>query len=89
MLDAQFVDLGMKSATVLVRRSLSYMMSSNMAREALEDAMKAQGISPVWYAALYLQAAALAALGKEKESQMALMEGSELEARKISASTQA
>ncbi|CAH8316435.1 unnamed protein product [Eruca vesicaria subsp. sativa] len=83
----QFLDLGMISATVCVRRSLSYMMS-NRAKEALEDAMKAQGISPVWYAALYLQSAALAALGKEKESQMALMDGSDLEARKISASTQ-
>lgn len=62
-------------------------MMGNMAKEALEDAMKAQGISPVWYAALYLQSAALDALGMEKESKMALMEGSDLEARKISAST--
>lgn len=84
---AQFLDLGMISATVYVRRSLSYLMS-NMEKEGLEDAMKAQGISPVWYVALYLQSAALAALGMEKESKMALMEGSELEARKISASTQ-
>ncbi|KAG2320396.1 hypothetical protein Bca52824_013609 [Brassica carinata] len=83
---AQFVDLGMISATVFVRRSLSYLMS-NMEKEALDDAMKAQGISPVWYAALYLQSAALACLGMEKESKMALMEGSELEARKISPST--
>ncbi|KAH0905346.1 hypothetical protein HID58_037173 [Brassica napus] len=83
----QFLDLGMISATVYVRRSVSYLMMSNMAKEALEDAMKAQGISPVWYAALYLQSAALDALGMEKESKIALMEGSELEARKISAST--
>ncbi|KAF8113020.1 hypothetical protein N665_0058s0116 [Sinapis alba] len=83
----QFLDLGMISATVYVRRSLSYLMS-NMEKEGLEDAMKAQGISPVWYVALYLQSAALAALGMEKESKIALMEGSELEARKISASTQ-
>ncbi|KAF2558553.1 hypothetical protein F2Q68_00012646 [Brassica cretica] len=83
----QFLDLGMISATVYVRRSLSYLMMSNMAKEALEDAMKAQGISPVWYAALYLQSAALGVLGMEKESKMALMEGSDLEARKISAST--
>lgn len=86
MLD-QFLDLGMISATVFVRRSLSSLMMGNMAKEALEDAMKAQGISPVWYAALYLQSAALDALGMEKESKMALMEGSDLEARKISAST--
>ncbi|KAG7595446.1 Protein kinase domain [Arabidopsis suecica] len=83
----QFLDLGMISATVFVRRSLSYLMS-NMAKEALEDAMKAQGISPVWYVALYLQSAALSVLGMEKESQIALTEGSILEARKISASTQ-
>ncbi|KAL0700442.1 hypothetical protein Bca4012_056564 [Brassica carinata] len=82
----QFLDLGMISATVFVRRSLSYLMS-NMEKEALDDAMKAQGISPVWYAALYLQSAALASLGMEKESKMALLEGSELEARKISPST--
>ncbi|AEE27329.1 putative serine/threonine-protein kinase BSK4 RLK-Pelle-RLCK-XII-1 family [Arabidopsis thaliana] len=83
----QFLDLGMISATVLVRRSQSYLMS-NMAKEALDDAMKAQGISPVWYVALYLQSAALSVLGMEKESQIALTEGSILEARKISASTQ-
>ncbi|XP_010457083.1 PREDICTED: probable serine/threonine-protein kinase At5g41260 isoform X1 [Camelina sativa] len=83
----QFLDLGMSSATVFVRRSLSYLMS-NMAKEALDDAMKAQGISPVWYVALYLQSVALAVLGMEKESQIALTEGSNLEAKKISASTQ-
>lgn len=62
-------------------------MMSGKGKEALEDAMKAQGISPVWYVALYLQSAALDALGMEKESKMALLEGSELEARKISPST--
>lgn len=60
----------------------------NMAKEALDDAMKAQDISPVWYVALYLQSAALAALGMDKESQIALTEGSNLEASKMSASTQ-
>lgn len=70
-----------------MRRSLSYLMN-NMAKEALDDAMKAQGISPVWYVALYLQSAALAVLAMEKESQIALIEGSNLEAKKISASTQ-
>lgn len=84
---AQFLDLGMISATVFVRRSLSYLMS-NMAKEALDDAMKAQGISPVWYVALYLQSVALAVLGMEKESQIAHIEGSKLEDKKISASTQ-
>lgn len=77
----------MISATVLARRSISYLLS-NMAKEALDDAMTAQGISPVWYVALYLQSVALAVLGMEKESQIALIEGSNLEARKISPSTQ-
>ncbi|CAA7026106.1 unnamed protein product [Microthlaspi erraticum] len=83
----QFLDLGIISATVFVRRSLSHLMM-NMAKEALDDAMKAQGISPLWYVALYLQSAALAALGMLTESQIALTEGSTLEARNISASTQ-
>ncbi|ESQ36805.1 hypothetical protein EUTSA_v10010042mg [Eutrema salsugineum] len=37
----QFLDLGMISATVFVRRSLCYLMSK-MGKEALDDAMKAQ-----------------------------------------------
>ncbi|KAL1217108.1 Serine/threonine-protein kinase BSK4 [Cardamine amara subsp. amara] len=82
----QFLDLGMISATVFARRSLSYLMS-NMGKEALDDAMTCQGISPVWYVALYLQSVALAVLGMEKESQIALIEGSNLEAKKISPST--
>ena len=69
------------------RRSLCYLMS-DMPKEALDDAIQAQVISPVWHVASYLQSASLGILGMEKESQIALTEGSILEARKISASTQ-
>ncbi|RDX76392.1 putative serine/threonine-protein kinase, partial [Mucuna pruriens] len=77
-----FIDVGtMVSPTVYARRSLSYLMS-NMADEALNDAMQAQVISPVWYIAFYLQAVALLALGKENDAQVALKEGSSLETKK-------
>ncbi|XP_027339940.1 serine/threonine-protein kinase BSK7-like [Abrus precatorius] len=77
-----FIDVGtMVSPTVYARRSLSYLMS-NMPDEALNDAMQAQIISPVWYIAFYLQAVALLALGKENEAQVALKEGSSLETKK-------
>jgi len=71
----------MVSPTVYARRSLCYLMS-NMADEALNDAMQAQVISPVWYIAFYLQAVALLAMGKENDAQMALKEGSSLETKK-------
>jgi len=78
----QFIDVGtMVSPTVYVRRSLCYLMS-NMPDEALNDAMQAQVISPVWYIAFYLQAVALLALGKENDAQVALKEGSSLETKK-------
>ncbi|XP_027919574.1 serine/threonine-protein kinase BSK7-like isoform X1 [Vigna unguiculata] len=78
----QFIDVGtMVSPTVYARRSLCYLMS-NMADEALNDAMQAQVISPVWYIAFYLQAVALLAMGKENDAQMALKEGSSLETKK-------
>ncbi|KAG5041441.1 hypothetical protein JHK85_013917 [Glycine max] len=77
-----FIDVGtMVSPTVYVRRSLCYLMS-NMPDEALNDAMQAQVISPVWYIAFYLQAVALLALGKENDAQVALKEGSSLETKK-------
>ena len=65
----------MVSPTVFARRSLSYLMS-DMPEEALNDAVQAQVISPVWHIALYLQASALFALGRENEAQIALKEGS-------------
>lgn len=78
----QFIDVGtMVSPTIYARRSLSYLMS-NMPEEALQDAMQAQIISPIWYIASYLQAVALLALGRENEAQVALKEGSSLESKK-------
>ncbi|KDP28643.1 hypothetical protein JCGZ_14414 [Jatropha curcas] len=84
----QFIDAGtMVSPTVFARRSLSFLMSE-MPQEALSDAMQAQVISPVWHVASYLQAVALTTLGMENEAQMALKEGTNLEAEKNSASEQ-
>ncbi|KAA3463167.1 putative serine/threonine-protein kinase isoform X1 [Gossypium australe] len=78
----QFIDVGtVVSPTVYARRSLSYLMS-NMPQEALNDAVQAQVISPIWYIASYLQASALLALGKEDEAQAALREATELENKK-------
>lgn len=77
----QFVDGGMISPTVLARRSLSHLMN-DMPQQALEDAMQAQVISPVWHIASYLQASALFALGMENEAQEALKEGTTLEAKR-------
>lgn len=68
----------MVSPTVYARRCLSY-LSSDMPQEALNDAVQAQVISPVWHIASYLQATALFALGRENEAQTALKEGSTLE----------
>ena len=78
----QFIDVGtMVSPTVYARRSLCYLIS-NMPNEALNDALQAQIISPVWYIATYLQAACLFALGREAEAQAALKEASSLETKK-------
>uniref|UniRef100_A0A5B6YN67 non-specific serine/threonine protein kinase n=2 Tax=Davidia involucrata TaxID=16924 RepID=A0A5B6YN67_DAVIN len=78
----QFIDVGtMISPTVFARRSLSHLMS-DMPQEALNDAVQAQVISPVWHIASYLQAAALFALGRENEAQIALKEGSVLEEKR-------
>lgn len=73
----------MVSPTVYARRSLSYLMSE-MPQEALDDAMQAQVISPVWHIASYLQATALTTLGRENEAQSALKEGATLESKKNS-----
>lgn len=80
----QFIDGGtMVSPTVYARRCLSYLMN-DMPQEALNDAVQAQVISPVWATASYLQAAALSTLGMENEAQTALKEGSALEVKKNS-----
>jgi len=79
---SQFIDVGtMVSPTVFSRRSLSHLMC-DMPEEALNDAVQAQVISPVWHIASYLQAAALFALKRENEAQIALREGSVLEEKK-------
>lgn len=78
----QFVNFGpVVSPTVFARRSLSYLLC-DMPQEALGDAMQAQVISPVWHIASYLQAASLFALKMETEAQVALKEGSALEAKR-------
>ena len=71
----------MVSPTVFARRSLSYLMS-DMPEEALNDAVQAQVISPIWHIASYLQAASLFALGRDNEAQVALKEGSILEEKR-------
>ncbi|XP_047341714.1 serine/threonine-protein kinase BSK7-like [Impatiens glandulifera] len=79
----QFIDVGsMISPTIYARRSLSYLMS-DMPQEALNDAVQAQVISPVWHIASYLQAASFFALRRENEAQLALKEGSILEEKRM------
>ncbi|MQL94345.1 hypothetical protein Taro_026988 [Colocasia esculenta] len=78
----QFIDVGtMVSPTVFARRCLSYLMS-DMAQQALGDAVQAQVISPTWPTASYLQAASLFALGMKNEAQEALKDGSALESKR-------
>ncbi|KAK7292663.1 hypothetical protein RJT34_15514 [Clitoria ternatea] len=80
----QFIDAGtMVSPTVYARRSLCYLIS-DMPQDALNDAMQAQVISPVWQIASYLQSVALAGLGMENEAQAALKEGTTLESKRNS-----
>ncbi|GAB2273921.1 Serine/threonine-protein kinase bsk7 [Dionaea muscipula] len=74
-----FLDVGtMVSPTVYARRSLAYLLS-DMPEEALNDAVQAQVVSPIWHIASYLQAIALFALGKQNEAELALKEGTTLE----------
>ncbi|XP_061981983.1 serine/threonine-protein kinase BSK7-like isoform X2 [Populus nigra] len=82
---SQFINVGnMVSPTVHARRSLSYLMT-NLPQEALNDALQAQAISPIWHIASYLQAVALFVLGRENEAQAALKEGSTLENKSTNA----
>ncbi|XP_073298754.1 serine/threonine-protein kinase BSK7-like isoform X2 [Primulina huaijiensis] len=84
---SQFIEVGtMVSPTVFAHRSLSYLMSE-MPQEALNDAVQAQVISPVWHIASYLQASALFALGRENEAQIALKEGLILEEKRKKATS--
>ena len=59
---------------------------SDLPQEALNDAMQAQVISPVWHIASFLQATSLLALKMETEAQVALKEGTALEAKRNNAS---
>ncbi|KAI3443068.1 Protein kinase domain-containing protein [Psidium guajava] len=78
----QFIDCGtMVSPTVYARRCLSYLMS-DMAQEALGDAMQALVVSPEWPSALYLQAACLFSLGMENEAQESLKDATSLETKR-------
>ncbi|KAF7831775.1 putative serine/threonine-protein kinase [Senna tora] len=84
----QFINGGtVVSPTVYARRSFCYLIS-DMPREALNDAMQAQVISPVWYIASYLQCLALSGVGMENEAQVALKEGTTLEAKRNETSRQ-
>ncbi|XP_009772223.1 serine/threonine-protein kinase BSK7-like [Nicotiana sylvestris] len=82
----KFIEVGtMVSPTVYAHRSLSYLMS-DMPQEALNDAVQAQVISPVWHITSYLQAASLFTLGRENEALVALREAAILEEEKNAAS---
>ncbi|CAN6568088.1 unnamed protein product [Malus baccata var. baccata] len=82
---SQFIDVGtMVSPTIFARRSLSYLMSDKP-QKAINDAMQAQVVSPVWHIACYLQAVALSALGMDSEAQAALKEGTTLESKRSKA----
>ncbi|KAL3640694.1 Serine/threonine-protein kinase bsk6 [Castilleja foliolosa] len=79
---SMFIDGGtMVSPTVYARRCLSYLMSE-LANEALEDAMQALVISPNWPTALHLQAASLFTLGMDNEAQESLKEATKFEAKR-------
>lgn len=78
----QFIDVGtMVSPTVHARRSLCYLIN-DMPQEAMNDAMQAQVISPLWHIASYLQSVSLSGLGMVNEAQVALMEGTTLEEKR-------
>ncbi|KAJ9549929.1 hypothetical protein OSB04_022472 [Centaurea solstitialis] len=62
-----------------VNINLGRHLMSDVPHEALNDAIQAQVISPIWHIASYLQASALFVLGRENEAQIALKEGSVLE----------
>lgn len=84
----QFINGGtVVSPTVYARRSLCYLIS-DMPQEALNDAMQAQIISPIWHIASYLQYLALSGVGMENEAQVALKEGTTLEAKRNETSRQ-
>ena len=72
----------MVTPTIFARQSLSYFMA-DMQVEALNVAVQAQGISPIWHIVSYLQAVALFALRRDNEGQIALGEGTILEEKQL------
>lgn len=69
------------SATIFVRRALSYLMIGQ-AELALRDAMQSQVCLPEWPTAFYMQALALSKLGMETDAQDMLNDGASFEAKK-------
>lgn len=69
------------SATILVRRALSYLML-DQAELALRDAMQAQVCQPEWPTAFYMQALALSKLGMENDAQDMLNDGANFEVKR-------
>ena len=57
-------------------------MMNDMPQEVLVDAMQAQVVCPLWPSALQLQAACLFSLGMENYVQIALKDGTDMEASK-------
>ncbi|XP_034218323.1 serine/threonine-protein kinase BSK5-like isoform X2 [Prunus dulcis] len=74
----EFIDRGsIESGTLFARRCLCYLMS-DMAQEALGDAMQALVRHPEWPTAFYLQAAALKSLGLDNDAEQTLKDGSSI-----------
>lgn len=79
---SMFIDTGaMESPTMLVRRSFANMVLNRL-EDSLEDARKAEGISPEWPTAHYLQGMALIGLGMELDGHEKLKIGAALEAQR-------
>ncbi|KAM3261826.1 hypothetical protein ACQJBY_052488 [Aegilops geniculata] len=79
---SRFIDTGaMESPTMLVRRGFANVMLGRM-EDALEDARRAEGISPEWPTAHYLQGMALIGLGMELDGHEKLRIAASLEAQR-------
>uniref|UniRef100_N1R406 Putative serine/threonine-protein kinase n=1 Tax=Aegilops tauschii TaxID=37682 RepID=N1R406_AEGTA len=79
---SRFIDTGaMESPTMLVRRGFANVVLGRM-EDALEDARRAEGISPEWPTAHYLQGMALIGLGMELDGHEKLRIAASLEAQR-------
>ncbi|KAK1642806.1 hypothetical protein QYE76_060611 [Lolium multiflorum] len=79
---SRFVDTGaMESPTMLVRRGFANIVLGRL-EDGLEDARKAEGISPEWPTAHYLQGMALICLGMESDGHEKLNIAGALEAQR-------